>query len=455
MKFNPNIFKAYDIRGVYNEDFNEDFAYKLGIAYTNMRREEINQPCSLNFVVAKDMRLSSLSVQEALIKGMIDAGANVTDIEMVSTPTFYFAVAKFNYDGGIIVSASHNPKQWNGFKVVREKSLPVSENSGLKTLQEKIENNYLKLAEKRGKIKIKQNVLEKQIEHDLKFGNLKNIKKLKVVADAANGMGAQYTEEIFKHINAELIKLNFELDGTFPAHEADPLKEENLKQLKHNVIKEKADLGIALDGDGDRIFFVDEKGQAIKQSIIRAILSKIFLKERPGSKIGYDIRPGKITEDVIKENGGIPIVTKVGHSLIKETAIYENAYFAGESSGHFFLNMDIGCFEVPTIVILKILEEFSQSNKKVSEYIKPYDKYYHSGEINSEVKNKKKVLEKIKEEYQDGKISLLDGITVEYDNYWFNVRTSNTEEKVRLNLEARDKKTMEEKTKEILKLIRQ
>lgn len=451
MTFNPDIFKAYDIRGIYQQDFDEDFAYHLGLAFADFIQEKTNKQ-KITLVTARDMRTSSPSIQESLNQGLIDKGVKVINIDLSSTPTFYFAVAQYNHDGGIIVSASHNPKEWNGFKIVREKALPVSENTGLHELKEKIEKQEVSPSQTKGSIETTSQVLTEQIKHDLSFSHLDNISPLKVVVDAANGMGAQYMEALAKHINIDLIKLNFSLDGTFPAHEADPLKEENLQPLKDKVVEEKADLGISIDGDGDRVFFVDETGNSIKQSIIRAILSKIFLRDKPGSKICYDIRPGQITEDVIRQEGGIPIETKVGHSLIKQRTIQENAYFAGESSGHFFLNMDIGCFEVPVIATLKLLEEFSSTNS-VSEYINPYDKYFHSGEINRKVKDKQAVLERIKHKYSDGDINLLDGVSVKYDQFWFNVRTSNTEEKVRLNLEAKDEKTMTEKTQEILHII--
>ncbi len=453
MNINQKIFKAYDIRGVYNEDFDEDFAYKLGLAYVAMRKKELNSE-NLKIVIAKDMRLSSDSLHKSLSKGLTDAGAQVIDIGLNSTPTFYFAVSFYNYDGGIIVSASHNPSKYNGFKIVREKSLPVGEETGLQTLKELVLKDDLNISKNKGEIKQLNDVLETQTQYDLEFINKKDIKPLKVVVDAANSMGATYVKELFKYIPAQLIELNFELDGTFPNHEADPLKKENLEQLQKMVIKEKADLGIATDGDGDRVFFIDEKGQSIDQSIIRGLLAKIFLQDKPGSKIAYDIRPGQITKDLIIENGGTPIVTKVGHSLIKQQAINEGAYFAGESSGHFFLNMNIGCFEVPSIVILKLLAYFSSKDEPVSKQVEPYKKYYHSGEINSLVADKELVIKAIAEKYQDANISFLDGITVKYDNYWFNVRASNTEDKVRLNLEAKEENIMEEKTQEVLDIIK-
>ncbi|NCD00660.1 phosphomannomutase/phosphoglucomutase [bacterium] len=455
MNFNEKIFKAYDIRGVYEEDFNDDFAYYLGLSYAKLRKEETKKE-NLNIVVAKDMRLSSDSLHTNLINGLLDSGVNVIDIGLNSTPTFYFAVASLNYDGGIIVSASHNPAKWNGFKIVRERALPIGEETGLEILKKYINDKNLikEKTQKKGTITENKNVLAEEIDYSLKFIDVNKIKKLRVVIDAANAMGSVYCKNLFKKLPVELIKLNFDLDGNFPNHEADPLKEENLKQLQEKVIKEKADLGIALDGDGDRVFFMDEKGEVINQSIVRGLLAKIFLQDKPGSKIAYDIRPGKITEDLIIENGGIPVLSRVGHSLIKDQSVKEGVYFAGESSGHFFLNMDIGCFEVPMIVILKLLVEFSQQEKKISEYIKPFKKYFLSGEINSQVEDKEKVLKNIQEKYNDGKINLLDGVSVAYPDFWFNVRASNTEEKIRLNLEAVSENIMKEKTEEVLNIIK-
>jgi phosphomannomutase len=452
MLTNPSIFKAYDIRGIYQKDLDEETAYKLGLAYTELLKKD-SENKKLKIVVASDMRLSSPSLKKSLIEGLLDSGSDVVDIGLAATPSFYFAVAKYNYDGGIIVSASHNPKEWNGFKLTREKAIPVSGETGIQDLKEKIMNNDLKKAETRGQLEERKDVLIEHIKHDLQYGNLEKIKPLKIVADPANSMGALFLKELFKHLPNELIEINFDLDGNFPAHEADPLKSENLEEIKREVIKQKADLGITTDGDGDRIFFIDDQGKLIDQAIIRGILSKLFLKEKPGSKIGFDVRPGKITEDLIKENGGIAVKTKVGHSLIKEQMLKEDIYFSGESSGHFFLSMNIGCFEVPNIAILKLLEEFSRQEQPISEQMIPYEKYHHSGEINRDVEDKDLVLEKLEKEYKDGEINKLDGITVTFSDFWFNVRASNTENKIRLNLEAINKETMEEKRNEVLKII--
>lgn len=456
MNTSPNVFKVYDIRGIYQKEFFDDFAYQLGLAYVKLRKQDPDATADgkIEVVVGCDMRVSSPALKKSLIEGLLDAGADVVDIDLCSTPTFYFAVADLKTDGGIMVSASHNPAEWNGFKMVRHRAIPISGDSGIEFLKQEILGGNLEKAEKRGALSQRDDALEKQIAHDLKWVDLNKIKPLKVVVDPANGMGAQYIEALFKHLPCELVTINFELDGRFPNHEADPLKEENLEDLKKKVIEGKADLGIAIDGDGDRVFFVDNEGKSINQAIIRGILAKLFLQEKPGSKIAYDVRPGRITYDLIVASGGQPVVSRVGHSLIKEQALREGIYFAGESSGHFFLNMDLGCFEIPNIVILKLLEEFSASDKSVADYVRPYDCYFSSGEINSSVTDKIQVLEKIEEAYKNGKINKLDGLSIEFEDFWFNVRGSNTEEKLRLNLEARSPELMEEKKNEILKIIR-
>ena len=451
----PNIFKAYDIRGIYDQDFDDAFSYQLDLAYVALRRSDQDTgDRQLNIVVGYDMRLSSGNLKNTLIEGLLDAGANVIDIGLTSTPTFYFAVANFNYDGGLMISASHNPAQWNGFKMVRSRAIPISCDTGINFLRDQILTGDLAKATQPGELITRNDTLTEQLKHDLRWADLNKIKPLKIAADPASGMGAQYLEVLFSVLPVELVKMNFAIDGTFPVHEADPIKPENVRDLEKLVVSEQADLGIAIDGDGDRIFFVDNNGQVVNQAIIRGILAKIFLRDKPGAKIAYDVRPGKITDDLIRENGGIPIITKVGHSLIKEQVLKENAYFAGESSGHFFLNMNIGCFEVPLIVILKLLQEFSESGQSVSEYIKPYERYFSSGEINSSVSDKAGVLKALAERYSDGEISHLDGISVTYPDFWFNVRGSNTENTMRLNLEARSREIMEQKRDEVLRIIR-
>jgi phosphomannomutase len=452
---NPNIFKAYDIRGIYGQDLDAEAAYQIGQAYITFRQTDKNYSPEkkLNIAVGMDMRLSSEELKEKLIEGLISAGANVVDFGLVSSPAFYFSVAKHELDGGIMVSASHNPGEWNGFKIVREQAIPVSGDTGLDTMRDFIAAGQLPISATKGEVKYINNIATEQLNHDLQYVNLNNLKELKVVIDTSNGMGAQYILELSKHLPIMLIPLNFTFDGTFPAHEADPLKEENLKQLQTAVVEKKADLGIAIDGDGDRIFFVDDTGRTISPAIIRGLLAKIFLSDKPGSKIGYDVRPGKITQDLILENGGVPVLTRVGHSLIKAQMIEEDIFFAGESSGHFYLNLPIGCFEMPNIIIVKLLDYFSKIDGKISDHLKPYERYFHSGEINSPTDDKATTFKMIAEQYPDGEISYLDGISVNYPNFWFNVRASNTENKMRLNLEANTPELMAEKRDEILKII--
>ena len=453
MTINPGIFKAYDIRGVYPDEVNEEMAYRLGRAFAQLIFQETKK-ADIKIVVSRDMRLSSPQLRESLIKGLTDQGANVVDIGMASTPTFYFGVAKYGYDAGIQVSASHNPKQFNGFKMVRQNAIPVSGETGILDLRDKVIENKFEEVDKKGTVEKKDGVLEEHVKFSLSNSDLTKIKPLKVVIDAANSMGAPMIEKLFEKLPCELVKLNFELDGTFPAHEADPLKDENNKQLQDKVREVKADLGVALDGDGDRIFFIDNEGKTVEPAIIRGILAQVFLRTNPGAKICYDVRPGKITIDMIKEAGGEPIVTRVGHSLIKEKAREVDAVFAGESSGHFFMKMPFGFYEESSVMILKLLEELSASGKTFAEYTKPLYKYFHSGEINFEVSDKQAVFDKLKEKYGANLQYDFDGLSFTWEDWWFNVRASNTENKVRLNLEATSEALMKEKRDEVAALIK-
>lgn len=451
--FPSHIFKAYDIRGIYPSELNEDLSYRIGRAFTQLLQKELNKK-NLSLVVSSDMRISSPQLKEQLIQGIIDQGSDVIEIGLSSSPTFYFAVANYGYDGGIIVSASHNPKEYNGFKMVRKKAIPLSGETGMDELRELVKKNDFTDEEKGNLIK-KDNVLLDQLNHDLSFVNVEKIKPFKIVADPSNAMGAQYLEVLFSKIPGILIKMNFDLDGTFPAHQADPLVKKNVEELQKRVLYENADLGIATDGDGDRVFFVDNKGENIPPHIMRSILAKIFLEEKPGSTICYDIRPGKITQDIISQYGGNPVITRVGHSLIKEKMREVDAYFAGESSGHFFLRFDHGVYEAPMVIIGKLLEELSKSDLSLSELVQPYNKYFHSGEVNSKVSNKEEKMKEIVSKNSDAiKIDYLDGITIEYDDYWFNIRPSNTEPLLRLNLEAISMELMEEKRDALIKIIR-
>ncbi len=448
-----SIYKAYDIRGIYPDELNEELAKKIVQAFALMRKKELDKE-QLTIVVGTDMRMSSPSLKKQVIEGLVESGVRIIDVGLVSTPTFYFAVSYFGYDGGLMVSASHNPAQYNGIKLVRESAKPFGQGNGMEELQKIVEQNEFFVSENKGNVISKEEILFTQAKEEEKFADLKKIKPMKIVADAANAMGAQYLTELFADLpQIELIKMNFDLDGTFPAHEADPYKEENIADLKKRVLAEKADLGIATDGDGDRIFFIDNAGELVEPAILRGIMAELFLRDNPGATICYDIRPGKITRDMILQNGGVPSVTRVGHSLIKKQMLDTGAVFGGESSGHFFVKFPYGVFEAPMVVTLKLLQELSEKNITLADYVKPLKKYFHSGEINFKVEDKNVVMQKLKEKFADAEISDLDGLTFEYPDFWFNVRASNTESLLRLNLEGVGEKIVKEKIAEITEII--
>jgi len=466
-KIDESIFKAYDIRGIYPSQLDESLAYKIGRGYATFILKENSK--AKEIVVGSDMRISSPSLKKELMKGLVDSGLDVIDIGLVSTPTLYFAVGFYGYDGGIQVSASHNPKEYNGFKLVKEKALPISKDTGIFEIRDIIlKGNFGKFssessaerlrrggkAENKGEVIKKENVLGDLAVEQFSDLDISGIKKFKIVIDAANSMGALDMEEFFKKVPADLIKINFKLDGNFPSHEADPLKEENLELLKQKVIETGADFGFSPDGDGDRYFFVDEKGNSLRQEILRGIMAQIELADHQGETVCYDIRPGRITRDMIEEKGGKSIVTPVGHSLIKEIMIKNDAIFGGESSGHYFYKKSYGTFEMPFVLVAKFLKFLSEKNMPFSEVVKPYQKYFHSGEINFRVKSVVEKLKEIEEEYSDGEMNKLDGVTVEFPDWWFNVRGSNTEPVIRLNLEAKTKEIMEEKSKEVSDFIK-
>lgn len=453
MQIDPTIFKAYDIRGIYPHQLNEDITYRIGRAYSKLLATE-NPDKKLQVVVGHDMRLSSPSLKTALVAGLLDSGVDVVEIGLASTPTFYFATAFYGYDGGIQVSASHNPKEYNGFKLVRAKAVPVSGETGITAIRDQVLANNFPPPTTRGTISSRTNVLIDLIKDQRKNINWQTIKSFKIVVDTANAMGALDIEAMFANLPCQLIKINFTLDGNFPAHSADPSDETNLVQIKQAVINHSADLGIATDGDGDRYFFVDDQGQTLSQPILRGIMAQLALKDHPGATVCYDIRPGKITQDLIEAVSGKAVVTRVGHSLIKEHMLKVDAVFGGESSGHYFYQFPYGTFEAPVVLTLKFLEHLSSQNQPLSIFTKPYQKYFHSGEINSTVTDKQAKITQIAQRYSDAKISYLDGITVEYPDFWFNIRPSNTEPLLRLNLEAVSQQIMVQKRDEVLSLIR-
>jgi len=454
INIDPSIFKSYDIRGIYPDQINKEVAYRFGRAYGEFLKEE-NKKDQSTIIVSRDMRLSGGEIHQSLVEGLMDQGVNVVDIGLASTPTMYFAVAYYGYDGGIQVTASHNPKEYNGFKLVRKNANPISGQSGIPQIRDMVIVNQFTDVSKKGEYEKKDDVLDKLSESCQKEWpiDFNIIKPFEIVADAGNAMGAIDMEVIFKPFPCHLIRINFDIDGSFPSHHPDPTIPENLKSLQETVIDNHADLGIATDGDGDRYIFVDEKGQLIRNEIVRAIVAETALEQYPNSAICSDIRPGRITQDIVTKHGGVNIFAKAGNPLVKEKMIENNAVFGGESSGHYFHKMSYGTFEVPVVLVRKFIEFISRQSKPVSEIIDPYKVYFHSGEINMKVADVKTVLDKIAQKYSNTDVNLLDGVTVTNNDWWFNIRGSNTEPLVRLNLEAKSQEIMEQKRDEVLAII--
>ena len=431
-----NIFKAYDIRGIYGQDINEEVAYKLGRSFVIFLNK--NHP---KIVIGRDNRLSSPEIFKSLKKGIIDEGGTVFDIGLSTTPMFYFADCFLKGDGGIMITASHNPKEYNGFKVVSKLAAPVAEDSGLKEIKdifEKIEGE----GKKKGKL-FKKNISNEYLKFIKQGFDLKDF-NLRIGIDTANAVPGIIVEKALKNTNLKIFHINKELDSSFPNHNPDPLPKNNLKQLVALIKEKKLDLGISFDGDGDRIAFLDENGKVVSFDIVLALLADIL-----GTKVLCDLRCSKIIEEVAGEKA---LRSRIGHSFIKQIMKKNKIYLGGEYTGHFYLN-DKYCFEAPFFALFKILEQIKLSSKKFSELVKPYQKYFHSGEINFEVKDKKKTLKEIEKEYGSGKKTKIDGLRVEYEDFWFLVRASNTEPVLRLIIEAKTSKLLKEKEKELTKII--
>lgn len=440
-----SIFKSYDIRGVYPSTINEEIAEKIGLAFVQ------------NFSLKKvafgiDGRISSPSLEKALTLGATRAGASVTHLGIVSTDMIYFASGAYDYDGLAIVTASHNPKDNNGFKFILKGAVAVSAEEGLFAMRDLIKSGKLEPNENIG-AEDSRDIYADYVTKLNSIIDIGKIKPLKVILDAGNGVGYFIGKKVFEKLPIELIPLYGEIDGNFPNHQPSPIEDENLVDIKKKVVTEKADLGLAFDGDGDRVFLIDEKGESLSSTLTTAMIAKRLLEKHPNSKILYNLLCGWIVPEVVKANGGTPIVTKVGHSLIKAQMRQEDGLFAGEHSGHYYFK-DLFYADSGMLAALVIMELISSDGRKLSEIASEYDKYFLSGEINQEIKNQKSKIKEIKTIYANGKQSELDGISVEYPDWRFNVRPSNTEPLLRLNVEAKNKELMEEKRDELLKLIR-
>ncbi|MBI3485773.1 phosphomannomutase/phosphoglucomutase [Candidatus Daviesbacteria bacterium] len=455
MDIPEHIFKSYDIRGIYPKELNEDFAIAIAKAIYKFLLEQNPTKEKLTLALGQDMRLSTPALFDAIYKTLIRLGAQVIDLGIVSTPTFYFAVFKENYDGGIQITASHNPKEYNGLKIVRTSPtglIKIGKNTGMDIIKQYSLAGVDLFEPNNGTITKKEGLLVAEVENALKIAGNPEIKEFKIVADPANALGALYIEELFKKIPGKLIKMNFNLDGTFPAHQADPLQAETLVDLQKKVIDEKADLGLAPDGDGDRLFFIDEKGQIVPPSIITALVARELLKEHKGEKIIADIRYIITPKKIIEESEGIFELTKVGHAFITEKLHQTGAIFAGESSAHYFFKAT-GNAESQMPIILFVLKVMTREDKKLSEIVADLRRSHESGEINFKVKNAKDIIDILKQAYLNGEILTIDGLAVSYPNWRFSVRTSNTEPLLRLNIEGGDFNVVQKKKEEIVALI--
>lgn len=443
---NEKIFKAYDIRGIYPDELNEDAAFWIGRAFAHFTKAK-------KIAVGIDMRRSSPELEKGFIRGATEQGADVIKIGMSTTPMVYFASWNLDVDAAVIITASHNPAEWNGLKLCLRSAIPVGEGTGMEKIKELAISKNIPDSEIKGNVSEDNKLKNKYIEYTAGFFK-SGLAKRRIVVDFANAMGI-IDKAVFNKFPADIeaayIYDNF--DGAFPNHEANPLKTETLKTLQEKVKEIGADIGIAYDGDADRIGFVDEKGEIVPMDYPIALLAKEVLEKYPGGIILMDIRSSNAVKEMIEEAGGKVNRCRVGHSLIKKQMREEGAVFAGELSGHYFFEENAKA-ELPTLAALILINYMNENGKKLSELVAGLKKYYHSGEINSDVADKNAVMEKLKEIYKDGKLDELDGIRIDFSDWWFNVRPSNTEPKLRLNVEAKTKELMEEKRDELLKIIR-
>ena len=443
----PSIFKAYDIRGVYGETLTEETAYRIGRAaaqYLNV--EEI--------AVGRDMRVSSPQIATALIRGITEQGINAVDLGLITTDGLYFAVGKFDYPAGVMVTASHNPGKYNGLKFCRAQAFPISLDTGLSDIRDLAVSGNFAQPTHTGHV-TKRDVTDAYVQHALSFIDVSKLKPLKVVVDAGNGMAGIMMPKVFQHLPCELVPLYFELDGTFPHHPASPIEPENMVDVQKKVREVGADVGAAFDGDADRMFPVDEHGEIVDGSMVTAMVANSLLHKFPGSTILYNLIVSKSVPELVERLGGKAVRTRVGHSFIKAEMRRVNGIFGGEHSGHFYFR-DNWYADSGLIALLIMLELISVEDKPLSEIIKPLDNWVRSGEINSEVRDTKAKLQAIQDHYgKDAQsVDTLDGLTIDYGNWWFNVRPSNTEPLLRLNLEAKDKTLLDQKRDEVLAFIR-
>ena len=446
-----SIFKAYDIRGLVDKELTPDFAFATGIAVARFL-EQSREPGTV--VIGEDMRPSSPTLATAFAAGVTSQGLDVIRIGLASTDMLYFASGKLNLPGAMF-TASHNPAEYNGIKLCLSGARPIGKESGLVTIE-----NYVRdgapMAMRNVGVEKTQNMLEEYVDHLLTLVDVSSIRPLKIVIDAGNGMGGYTAPAVFQRLNAEVVEMYFELDGTFPNHEANPIEPSNLVDLQKAVKKHKADIGLAFDGDADRCFLVDEKGALVNPSALTALIATRELAKNPGASIIYNLISSRAVKEVVEESGGTAIRSRVGHSYIKKLMAETNAVFGGEHSGHFYFR-DFWRADSGMLAALHAIAALGESKKSLSELLKAFNRYHSSGEINSTVKDATSAMKKIEEIYgsDDGvEVDHLDGLTVSHADWWFNLRASNTEPLLRLNVEASAKSRMESVRDDVLNTIR-
>jgi len=442
----PKVFKAYDVRGIYPLELDEEGAYAVGRAY-------VEQFEPRRIAVGRDMRLSSPSIAAAVIEGARDGGADVVDIGLAATEMVYFAVGSLGLDGGIAVTASHNPKEYTGMKIVRRGALPVGGESGLLDVRDRALRGFGEPT-RRGEIG-EHDIYPAYVERVLSFVDVSAVRPLRVVVDAANGMAGAMLPPVLERLPIETVRCYFEPDGSFPNHQPNPLLPENREFIVRKTLEEGADFGVAFDGDADRCFFVDDAGEFVPGDFVTALLAESILAKEPGAKIIYDVRASWAVPETIEAAGGIPLVNRVGHAFIKLRMRKEAAAFGGEVSGHYYFR-DFCQADSGVVPFLLMLELVSRRGRKLSEILRSYrERYFITGELNSPVPDVALKLQELKERFgPEGEISHLDGISIVAEDWHMNVRPSNTEPLLRLNLEARTRELMERKRDEVLAVIR-
>ncbi|MEP6972850.1 MAG: phosphomannomutase/phosphoglucomutase [Actinomycetota bacterium] len=437
------IFKAYDVRGVVPDDLDEDLARRIGAAFAEWSGAE-------KIVVGRDCRLSSPDLASAMAEGITSRGSGVVDIGLASTDLLYFASGSLDLPG-VMITASHNPKQYNGVKFCLSGARPVGQESGLLEVRALTEQGLAPTAHP-GVVE-NRDLLPAFVDHVLTFLDPSRMRPLTVAIDTANGMGGLVAPAVLERLPIHLHHLYPELDGTFPNHPADPIDPENQRDLKASVSEHHADIGLAFDGDADRVFLIDEQAQDVSGSIVTALVAKSMLAREPGASIIFNVICSWTVPEVIRENGGVPVRTRVGHSFIKKVMADTGAIFGGEHSGHYYFRENYRA-DSGLIAAVVVLAQLSEANVPLSEMLQPFRRYADSGEINSRVEDQQATIDRIAQVLSDGREDRLDGLTVEFEDWWCNVRASNTEPLLRLNVEAKTETLLQEKTAMVLELIR-